>query len=352
MNKEFRELARHAARGTAPENFDLNNVNEAFREELQNYCSSIPMFMKNRYDLYQIIIENADEIVPARVVDALGMFAEVKQVAQNEKAMFRTSKAASKMRAKKFLTQVGLSGVYESFRLDSDMFEVKAHAIGGAVTVDFERMLDGSESMQEVMDVITEGLTDAVYLEIQKALRAAVNNPLAPAANRVISSTFEADKMFSLCTTVRNYASNGGVVIFAPPEFVGAMGPDAIVPVTAAGAQGIYHPQDIDRIHNQGYINLFRGNPIVQIPQSFVDTDNKLTWIDPQLAYVLPTGGEKVVKIVLEGNTQMYDWTNTDQSLEMHVYKKMGAAIMTLYNFGIYQNTSIPQTMYSPYSNI
>ena len=105
-------------------------------------------------------------------------------------------------------------------------------------------------------------------------------------------------------------------------------------------------------MHNQGYINLFRGNPIVQIPQSFVDTNNELTWIDPQLAYVLPTGGERVVKIVLEGNTQMYDWENKDQSLEMHVYKKMGAAIITYYNFGIYQNTSIPQTMYDPYGNI
>lgn len=352
MTQEFRDLARHAAHGTAPENFDLGNVNDAFREELQKYCSSIPMFMKNRYDLYQIIIENADEIVPAKVIDALGMFAEVRQVGQNEKAVFKTSKAASKMRAKKFLTQVGLSGVYESFRLDSDQFEVKAHAIGGAVTVDFERVLDGAESMAEVMEIITEGLTDSAYVEVQKALRAAVDNPLAPAANRVISSTFEADKMFSLCNTVRNYARGGGVVIFAPPEFVGAMGPDAIVPVTSAGAQGIYHPQDIDAIHNQGYINLFRGNPIVQIPQSFIDTNNELTWIDPQLAYVLPTGGERVVKIVLEGNTQMYDWENTDQSLEMHVYKKMGAAIMTYYNFGIYQNTSIPQTMYNPYCNI
>lgn len=352
MDMNFKELARHASHGTAPENFDLSNVNDAFREELAKYCASIPAFMKNRYDLYEIIIENADEIVPAKVIDALGMFAEVRQVGQNEKALFRTSKAASKMRAKKFLTQVGLSGVYEAFRLDSDTFEVKAHAIGGAVTVDFERILDGAENMAEVMEIITNGLVDSVYVEVQKALRAAVNNPLAPAANRVVSSTFEADKMFSLCTTVRNYAQGGSVVIFAPPEFVGAMGPDAIVPVTAAGAQGIYHPQDIDAIHNQGYINLFRGNPIVQIPQSFIDTNNDKTWIDPQLAYVLPTGGERIVKVVLEGNTQMYDWTNPDQSLEMHIYKKIGAAILNFYSFGIYQNTSIPQTMYSPYPNI
>lgn len=354
MTKEFRELAHHAARRTAPENFELGNVDVAFREELKNYCGSFAMFMKNRYDLYQIVAENADEIVPAKVIDALGMFAEVRQVPQGQKVVFKTSNLKSKMRAKKFITRVGLAGIYETFRLDSSEFSTEVHAIGGAITVDFERVLDGNESMAEVMDVLTEGMTDAAYIEVQKALRAVVDNAgdLMPAANYVLSNTFEGDKMFALCTTVRNYAGNGGVVIFAPPEFVGAMGPDQIVPVTVAGAQGIYHPQDIDMIHNQGYINLFRGNPIVQIKQSFVDTNNELTWIDPQVAYVLPTGGEKIVKIVMEGNTQMYDWQNKDQSLELHMYKKMGAAIMTYYNFGIYQNSSIPQTMYNPYPNL
>lgn len=355
MTQEFRELARHAAHRTAPENFSLQDVDKAFREELATYCSSIPQFMKNRYDLYEIIIQNADEIVPARVIDAIGIFAEVSQVGQGQRALFKTSNRASKMRAKKFLTQVGLAGVYETFRLDSSTFEVAAHAIGGAVTVDFERMLDGQESMADVMEVITEGLTDAVYVEVQKALRAAVNAN-APAANRVIVSSFDADKMFALCSTVKAYGGagtglGGGAVIFAPPEFVAAMGPDAIVPV-GTNYQGIYHPQDIDAIHNQGYINLFRGVPIVQIPQSFTDTTNTTTWIDPQLAYVLPTGGERVVKVVFEGNTQMYDWTNKDNSMEMQIYRKLGAAIMTYYNFGIYQNTGITQTMYDPYVNL
>lgn len=356
LSKEFIELANHAARRTAPANFSMNDVDTAFREELAKYCSSIPQFMKNRYDLYEIIIQNADEIVPAKVIDAMGIFAEVKQVGQGQKALFKVSNRASKMRAKKFLTQVGLAGVYETFRLDSTTFEVGAHAIGGAITIDFERMLDGTETLADVMDVITEGLTDAAYVEVQRALRAAVDAN-APAANRVVVSSFDGDKMFALCNTVKAYGGTGtgmggGAVIFAPPEFVAAMGPDAIVPVTAQGAQGIYHPQDIDAIHNQGYINLFRGVPIIQLPQSFTDTTNTTTWIDPQLAYVLPTGGSPVVKLVFEGNTQMYDWTNKDNSMEMQVYKKLGAAIMTYYNFGIYQNTGIEQTMYNPYENI
>ena len=112
---------------------------------------------------------------------------------------------------------------------------------------------------------------------------------------------------------------------------------------------GIYHPQDIDSIHNTGYINIFRGAPVVQIPQSFIDETNTKTWIDPQLAYVLPTGGEKVVKVVLEGNTQINDFKNRDNSLEVYAYKKMGCAILAHHNWGIYQNTSINQTFENPY---
>ena len=342
--QEIKKLALYAAKGTAPANYQVENVNEALRDAFKDLAGSVNQFMKNRYDIYEIMIETADEIVPNKVIDAVGRFAEVQVVGQGQKALFKRS--LGRNRAKKFLTQVGLSGVYETFRLDKTTFEVPAMAIGGAVTIDFERFLDGAEDMAELMDIITEGLTDSVFIEVQKALKAAINATGRPDANKVSKNTFDAESMIKLINVVKAYGSNA--VIFAPPEFVAAMGPDAIVPV-GTNYQGIYHPQDIDAIHNTGYINLFRGTPIVQIPQSFIDETNTKTWIDPQLAYVLPTDGEKVVKVVLEGQTQVHDFTNRDNSMEIHVYKKMGAAILTHHNWGIYQNTGITDTSESPY---
>lgn len=335
--QEIRDLAVCAARNEAPANFDVNQVDAALADGFKELASSVNQFMKNRYDIYDIVIQAVDEVVPNKVIDAVGIFAEIQTVPQGQKAVFK--KRVGRTRAKKFLTQVGLSGVYETFRLDTSTFEVSAHAIGGAATIDFERMLDGAENLSECVAILTEAQTDAVYGEVQKALRAAADQMQAP--NRVIANTFKSADMIKLVNVVRAYGS--GAVIFAPPEFVAAMGPDAIVPV-GANYQGIYHPQDIDAIHNTGYINIFRGTPIVQIPQSFVDEKNKTTWIDPQLAYVLPTGNERVVKIVFEGNTQIYDFVNRDQSMEIHTYRKLGAAILTYHNWGIYKNTGIPQT--------
>lgn len=344
--QELKQLAVYAAKGQAPSEFSVENVDAALADGLREMAGSINQFMKNRYDIYDIIIEAVDDVAPKKVIDAVGIFAEVQTVPQGQKALFK--KKLGRTRARKFLTQVGLSGVYETFRLDNSTFELSAHAIGGACRIDFERMLDGAENMAELVSLLTEAQTDAVYQEVQRALRGAINTTSYP-KNHISVNTFDSDKMIKLVNVVRAYGS--GAVIFAPGEFVAAMGPDAIVPV-GANYQGVYHPQDIDAIHNTGYINIFRGTPIVQIPQSFVDEKNTETWIDPQIAYVLPTGGERVVKIVFEGNTQIWDLKNADQSMEIHTYRKLGAAILAYHNWGIYQNTGIPQTYKEMYPNV
>ena len=340
--QEIKELALNAARGTAPENYSVENVNDALRDELNAMCSSINEFRRNQYDIFEIIIETADEIVPKKVIDYVGIFAEVKTVGNGQKAMFK--RKLGKNRAKKFLTQVGLSGVYETFRLDTETFTVEAHAVGGAGTIDFDRMLDGSENMSDIMDIITEGLTDSVFYEIQKALIAAYGAAGVPAANQKEGNNFVPKDMQDLVNVVRSYGTSA--VIFACRELIAAMGPDQI---GNPSYKATYSPKDIEDIANTGYIKMFRGTPIVQMPQSFIDENNNKTTMNPQYAFVLPAGGEKVVKVVLEGPTQMWMRDNRDQSMEINAYKKMGAAILTYHNWGIYKNKGIADTSASLY---
>lgn len=333
---ELRELALHAVKGTAPAEFTVENVNAAFADGLKEFAGSYNQFMKNRYDLYDIIIESIDEILPRDVIASIGAFAEVQTVAQGQKAMFK--RKLGRARAKKFLTQVGLSGVYETFRLDSETFELGAHAVGGGATIDFERMLDGAESLAEVVGIVTEGLTNAVYVEVERALVAAYDN--MPATNKY-KGNWNANEMVKLMTIVRAY---GTPVIFACPEFIAEMGADAIVPVTTGTGQGVYSPKDIEAIHDTGFIKVFRGASVVEIPQSFVDETNKETYVDPSRAYVFPAGDEKVVKVVLEGATQIRDHENKDNSMEVYAWKKMGCAILHHNNWCIYWNSNINDT--------
>jgi len=355
---ELKQLALHAAKGTVPATFAAQgesaadyDVNAAFRDGLKELASSYTQFMKNRYDIYEIVVETIDQIMPKNTIAALSPFAEVQVVGLGEKAIFKQK--TGKMRAKKFLTYAGINGVYETFRLDSSTFELGGQnvAIGG--TIDLARLMDGAESLADVMDVINTSLQDAVYVKVTQALRAAFDVATVPPANRKSTASFESDKMVQLLNVVRSY---GNPVIFAPGEFVAAMGADAIVPISTygtpnavAGIQGVYSPDDIEAIHRTGYINIFRGAPIVQIPSSFVDENNEKTYVDPQLAYVLPSGNEKVVKVVLEGPTIIRDYENRDGSMEIYAEKKIGTAILTYYNWGIYKNTGIPDNSQNPY---
>lgn len=336
--ERLKELARHSAHRTAPAEFSVESVDKAFADGMKEIAGSINAFMKNRYDIYDIIIENADEIVPQKVMEQFGQFAEVRNVAQGDKVLFKRG-PLGRARAKKFLTQVGLSGVYESFRLDSETFTVGMKAIGGAVSIDFERMLDGAENLAEFMAVLAEAQIDGIYGEVQNALMSAMAS--MPSANYVAGS-YSAAALQALVNTVKRYG--GGATIFASPEFIDAMGPDAIVPAIANAAQAIYPQDDIDSIHNYGRIRIFRGTPIVELKQSFLDEKNEEVMINPQFAYVLPTGNDKVVKIVMEGQTQIYDAVNRDQSIEVNTYRKIGVGILAYNNWGVYQNEDIDAT--------
>ena len=342
-NTELRNLARHAAHRTAPAEFSVSSVDAAVADGFKELAGSINNFMRNRYDIYDIIIENADDIVPGKVMDAMGQFAEVIQLKNGERKMFKRG-GLGRNRAKKFLTQVGLNGLYETFRLDQETFTIGMKAVGGAVGIDFQRLIDGAESLADFMDVLAEAQEDAIYVEVQNALMAAEAS--MPSANKYVGS-YKADELQKLVNTVKVYG--GGATIFAAPEFVAAMGPDAIVPAIAGAAQAIYHPDDIDAIHKLGRVRLFRGTPIVELRQSFLDENNAQVMINPQFAYVLPAGKEKVVKICLEGATQMYDVVNPDQSIEVHTYKMIGVGIVAFNNWGVYKNTGISaENWYNP----
>ncbi len=335
---ELKELALHAARGTAPANYSTENVNEALRSELREWCKSNIEFQRHALDIYELITETADEVVPPRVEAAIGAFAEIRNVPQGQKVVFK--RKLGRTRAKSFVTTVGLAGVYEAFRLDSETYSVGMTAIGAAAMVDFERMLDGEEDMAELIDIIAEGMEERVYKEVTKALQAAVTK--LQVANMAVVNTYDAAKMAKLISNVKIYGQ--GAVIFATPQFIDEMGADVIIPARIPAntfPNAAIVADDIDAIHRTGRIRIFRGTPIVEIPQSFTDESNSEYVVDPQFAYILPTGGEKPVKVVFEGATQILNRQNEDWSYEFRCYKKMGLAIHSYNNWGIYQNTEL-----------
>lgn len=324
--KDIKELALYAAKKQVPAEFahkSVEDVNDALRAELKELCGDYNLFRRNKLDLFEIMQETMDAVVPQEVMKVVERFAEVRTYANNTKTQFKIKKG--KQRARKFATRAAASGVYETFRLDVDVIEVPTFVIGDAAYIDFERFITGEEDWADYMEALMDGIIYKIYEEIHRELHngAAVLGVM----NKVdtVGGSFSKDDLLSLLKIVKAY---GDPVIVATSDYIASMGPDEI-------AEGKYADEDINNIHKYGRILSFRGTPIVELPVSFKDETNTEEVFGGKYAFVLPSNGEKIVKVAFEGNTIVKEWENRDNSMELQAYKKMGTAIITGNNWGI-----------------
>lgn len=313
--------------------FSIADYNKAFVGEVaENFgCHNYADYLRVKPDVFELLQQLADEYLPARLNATLAQFAEIKNIEQGNKYEFKLRKGH--MRGKSFVTQVAPSGQYETFRLDVSQFTVPVKAYGAGAIVEWERFLNGQESFVELMQIIAEGIEDRIYEQIQGILQSAADD--MPIANVASDTQFVASKMDGLLATVRAY---GRPMIWCSQEFAATITNQ----VGFSAATPNMPNADLDDIRNQGYVGMFHGAQVIVLPQSFTDETNSVKVINPQYAYVIPAGEEKIVKVVMEGDTQVKDFENRDWSSEIQMYKKVGLAMVTNPNYwGIYQNTAL-----------
>jgi hypothetical protein len=329
MNKtEIKQLALAVYRKEVPANFSATDMEGALREQLRELAPDFNTYRRNKLEIFELMQEVIDEVAPNRIRDAIGMFADVKTYGQGQKARFNIKKGRNNV--KRFITKVGLGGVFERVRLDSDILDVTTHAYGGAAYVELEQFLDGSMNFAELTDLIIQGIEDSIYKEIQAALIATYS--ALPTANKHAASSFVAAEMKRIINTVRAYGGNATII--CTPEFAGTITPDA----------NFIGDADKADMRDQGYIGRYAGANVVVLPQSFEDANNTTKVFNAQFAFVIPTGGsadEKIVKVALEGQSIVKDVENADQSMEFQAYKKVGTAVLNTNFYGLYQNTAL-----------
>ena len=300
------------------------------------------VFNRNKEDIFELLEQNLEEVLPQSVQSALDMFVETLHFAQGTRPEFRVTRG--KQRGKQFVTRATESGNYETFRLDRDRFDVYIQAIGGAGYVDFERYLDGLESMTDIYEVIQEGIVDRLFEMVQEVLLASWNAAGRPSRNKVAANAFNPIAMKKLCNTVAAY---GSPIIYCTPEFAAEM-VNAIVYSNAnpSWVGGKISDQDMIDIRERGYIGKFQGVPIVVMPQSFTDETNSKTVMNPSFAYVLPAGKEKLIKMAFEGSPYFREWDDHegDNSFVLQGYVKVGVGMFSMPNYwGIYYNAALDE---------
>lgn len=312
------------------EKFSYADLNDTLRNELRELAGTYALYRDNKNLVFSLMEETIDDVLPKKVLEQYGQFAEIKTFSQGDKPVFtQRITVAAKRRAKQFVTKVGLAGIYEVFKLDGKSYEVPTSAFGGAAQIGFEEFLDGRVDFADVLDIVMEGLDECVYLEIERALKGAVTS--LQAANKTSQTSFVEAEMDKLLQVADSY---GQATIYCTYEFAATMVP----------AEGWVSNEMKNQKWNNGYLASYKGHRVIVLPQSYEDETNSKKVIDPSYAWIIPTGGnDKPVKVAFEGQTIVKEIENADMSREIQVYKKMGVAAIITNNICVYRNTSLTQ---------
>lgn len=315
--------------------FSVSDVNDTFMSQVKELVPDYKSLRRNSTEFFELMEEIFDEALPKRVLQNYGALAEIQQVGHGQKVVFK--KRVGRARAKTFVTRVGLGGVFETFRLDNTEFEISTEALGGAAVIDFERMLSGQEDIAECLDILLEGLDEGVYKMLAKALNASID-AVRPSNTYYTGNTMNSAELDKLITTVRSY---GDPIIVCTPEFANTI-PANYVAVTSGSNTAIrISDQDVLDMRQYGVLKMYKGCPILVMPQSFEDESNEVKVMDPSFAYIIPGNTTKIGRIVLEGGTIISGFENKDRSMEISCYQKVGVAILHTNNWAIYENTSL-----------
>ena len=311
------------------ENLSVSAINDTLRDQFKEIAGTYNLYRENKTKVYSLVETLLDGILPTKVLQRYADFAETQTFAQGTKPVF--IRKTGKMRAKQFITKVGLAGRYEVFALGEKSFEVATSAIGGAAAIGFEEFLDGRVDWAELVNIVLEGMDELILREIAKALMASIEQ--LPAANRVAATGFDETGMDRLVSVVSAY---GTPVIYCTREFAVKMVPK----------EGWISDNMRDERWANGFLANYKGVRVVLLPQSFEDETNATKVINPGYAWVMPTGSsEKPVKIAFEGSAHMREVENDDWSREMQVYQKVGVGVMFTNNMASYVDTELMKKM-------
>lgn len=308
------------------ESFSYEALSATLRKELNELTGTYESYCENKTMVFSLLEQTVNDVLPTRILERYGQFAETKTFAQGDRPVF-VRRGMGRTRAKQFVTRVGLAGVYEAFKLGGESFEVSTSAAGAAAQVGFEELLDGRVDFAELVNIIMEGMDDLIYREIAKALADSLTQ--LPPANRVVTNGFDEAGMDRLIQVASAY---GKPAIYCTYEFAVKMLP----------SDGWVSDSMRDQRWTQGYLGNYKGCQVIVLPQGFEDESNSRKVIDPGYAWVIPAGAEsRPVKIAFEGTMHMRDRENEDWSHDIQIYQKWGVGVMLTNNICSYVDTDL-----------
>ena len=336
MNKvELKQLLVAAARNKAIANFSVGDVQSAATNALVEHFgfkdASFRDIRSQKEAVFAVIEEVIDEVVPMMVQDRTGDFAEVQTFPRNSSIMYKIPMAEeSRRRMYRALKPGARGGIYKAFRLDGYTINVtpEIHTVGYAITL--EELLTGQRTVQELVTVIADAWMEKIYEKVFLALNTAAT--AAPTANQVTSATgteIVNEYLDKLIAVTRAY---GNPVILGFPAQLRLL---ANVPGTITGYA---NPQDLADIRQRGYIGLYKGVPLVELPNYIIQHGNTIDWLFSENKLFIVPAGVRPVKVAFQGESHLEEVKQPAGGYEYHNHRIFAVTVLFKNHICSYQS--------------
>ena len=216
-------------------------------------------------------------------------------------------------------------GAGKTFSVETSWYGIKVYA-------EFERLLTGLEDFGTLVGKITEAFDRYVNQALYEAL-IGVGSTLGSQWYKasVINDTTK-ETLRTLCMDV-SMATNSEVVIMG----------------TYAALSKVYDLTNVswasgdmkNEKYTTGRFGYWEGIRLVELKQGFKLNDTTQYLIANDVLFIMPVGVEPMIKLVYEGDTQMYNvqdaGTHMDMTYDYEVQTKMGIGVITNQKFGYWK---------------
>lgn len=326
---KFNELKTLLVAAANPTRHNLEFSNEEVQSAATNALIkyfgvedlSIRSLTKHRAEMFDVINEVVDEVLPKALEDRISDFAEIKQIARNERAIFTVkSTLASRRRLMKGIQKGARGGIYKAYRLDDAQWEVRTMVETVGYQITLEEILTGQRTIKELIDVLADAWTEKVFYEVFMALSSAAQS--APAINQASGSVINNAELDKLVAIVAGY---GQPKILGFRQHLALLGNNYITNTAGRTATG----EDAADIRAKGFIGIYKGTNVIELPNYIAaHLENEVEWIFPEdRLFVLPAD-EKPVKIVLQGESYTSEVNQPHGGLEYHQHRLMGIGVL------------------------
>lgn len=281
-------------------------------------------YRRNEILINEIIEETVSTILPLKVVEKLGIFADVATVADGVTKKWNVK--SGKITAA--YTALGVEQPRQKIYKGS--VATTTTVLGGAVYAEYEDLVCNRVDFSELATGLVDAIMDKIYAGIQAGLVGAFGT--SNNANRYAESGLTQAEFDKLMGTVMSYGQ---------PSIVGTW--SGMAALSNALAFDWAKTSEVDKVdvRNMGYVAKYKSANVILLPNSYTDETNATKVLDDGYKYIVPVGADKPVKIVLEGKMHIREKAERDWSTTKEYYQKSGITVLAVNNMALHENTAL-----------